>query len=113
MPAGQLAGQLEGAEAPAARPDHVDDRVVELHERDVDLADDQVLVVARLGQDPDPVRPARQVVRHGRIAEAGDQKLVTIGRVVELRAAGRSAAVERVEVEAGGAVVRQASGSSC
>jgi len=75
---------------------------VELHERRVQSADDEVGVVARIADDRRTVRPPRQVFEEPTVFQ---HELDRVGRVVQLRLSDRAAAVDRVEVEARGAVV--------
>jgi hypothetical protein len=98
----------------------VDDRVVEAQERHVELRDDEVLVVAAVGDPGCTGGVAREVVREvpgGRDRHARDRVLAGVGHlrdvaddepdaVVEVgrlrrvgRVEGRPVAVERVEVE--------------
>ncbi len=109
----------------------MDDAVVEALEGEVELREDDVLVVARIGEDrrapaahrarQRPVRggfgAAQEVrlrsggqgagdARCGRSPVRAEREQAPIGRLIELWRCDRAAAVEAVEVEAGGAVVR-------
>ena len=77
---------------------HVHDAVVKQQKRRLHAGDEQVLVVAGVGDDRRTVRRSRHIFE---LAAALDLELRSVGRIVELRVGDRSAAVDRIEVEVG------------
>ena len=85
----------------------VEDLVVELQHRQLELADEDVLVVPRVPDQSGLLDVARQVVVLV-LRVASDEELVTPGgRVVQERVVSRPATVERVQVVPWAAEVRQ------
>ena len=80
----------------------VDDEVVRAQERDVELVDEQVHVVARVADQREPLLVARHVV-----AARAEQQLGRVVALVEVRAADGAAAVDALEVQARRAEVPQ------
>src|SRR5262249_7181691 len=96
--------------------DRIHDSIVKPGERDMSLGDDQVLIVARIGDRGLPTRLLRRaaagagevvaveiLARHriarGKVAARGSTELQMEAVLVELRREIRSAPVERIEVE--------------
>jgi hypothetical protein len=108
---GRRRGRLDGAGLEAL--DHL---VVEAEEGQVELGDDDVLVVARVPDDGQPLRAPRQVEGEGRphlqvpaglhAAGVADDEERVVGReLVEVGLIGGSPAIHAVQVERGGAEV--------
>ena len=106
----RFAEDLVRAPATIARGDVVDRLVVEHQERRVQTGKDDVLVVARIAEDRRAVRSARQIFEQSAVLDAQldpCERLARAAPAVQLRAAHRSAAVHRVEVQRRRARVRR------
>ena len=104
-PLGGLEGVLAATLQARIRGDEVNHFVVELQHRQLPLADEGVLVVARITDQRGVLAVAGQIIL---VVVAPDEELLTAGAlVVQERVVDRATTVETVQVEAGGAEVRQ------
>jgi hypothetical protein len=111
VPAHFLLGELEDVvffQVGVPLGDSIEDAVVELEERGLQLGDDQILVVARVADERTFVRVPLQVGPVDPLVPGGDffaGLKVDAVFFVEVRLVGRAPAVEGIEVEARGAEV--------
>ncbi|WBY16115.1 hypothetical protein PF049_10995 [Erythrobacteraceae bacterium WH01K] len=107
MPRGDLAGFLEqfrAAQLGMLALQSVDHVVVEPDHGELDLADDAVLVIARVADDGAPVGGARQVVRRAFQQLRAAEIVIVVGVEIRLRLGPQ--AVHAIEVQRGRADIR-------